>query len=221
LQASVGFGGSCFQKDILNLVYISECLNLPEVAEYWNQVVSFNTFQRSRFARKVVESLFNTVTDKKICILGFAFKKNTGDTRESAAIYVSKHLLEEGANLSIYDPKVSASQVKFDLEDHEKPEQFKRLVTCHKDPYEAAEKAHALVICTDWDEFVTLDYKRIFDGMAKPAFLFDGRKMLDHQKLIIMCFHVETIGTRLSQSSGPADARVESLFLPAPWPHIN
>jgi len=199
LQASVGFGGSCFQKDILNLVYISECLNLPEVAEYWNQVVSFNTFQRSRFARKVVESLFNTVTDKKICILGFAFKKNTGDTRESAAIYVSKHLLEEGANLSIYDPKVSASQVKFDLEDHEKPEQFKRLVTCHKDPYEAAEKAHALVICTDWDEFVTLDYKRIFDGMAKPAFLFDGRKMLDHQKLIKMGFHVETIGTRLSQ----------------------
>jgi len=199
LQASVGFGGSCFQKDILNLVYISECLNLPEVAEYWNQVVSFNTFQRSRFARKVVESLFNTVTDKKICILGFAFKKNTGDTRESAAIYVSKHLLEEGANLSIYDPKVSASQVKFDLEESEKPEQFKRLVTCHKDPYEAAEKAHALIICTDWDEFVTLDYKRIFDGMAKPAFVFDGRKMLDHQKLMKIGFHVETIGTRLSQ----------------------
>jgi len=201
LQASVGFGGSCFQKDILNLVYISECLNLPEVAEYWNQVVSFNTFQRSRFARKVVESLFNTVTDKKICILGFAFKKNTGDTRESAAIYVSKHLLEEGAHLSIYDPKVSENQVKLDLEDPENPGEFKRLVQYHKDPYVAAEKAHAIVVCTDWDEFRTLDYKRLYDGMAKPAFLFDGRKMLDHKSLIQIGFHVETIGTKLSKSN--------------------
>merc|ERR1712242_525031 len=107
LQASVGFGGSCFQKDILNLVYISECLNLPEVAEYWSQVVSFNNFQRSRFAQRIVECLFNTITDKKICILGFAFKKNTGDTRESAAIYIARHLLDEGAHLSIYDPKVT------------------------------------------------------------------------------------------------------------------
>merc|ERR1712050_693772 len=98
LKASVGFGGSCFQKDILNLVYISECLNLPEVAEYWSQVVSFNNFQRFRFSQRIVECLFNTITDKKICLLGFAFKKNTGrvakgDTRESAAIYIAKHLL--------------------------------------------------------------------------------------------------------------------------------
>ena len=99
LQASVGFGGSCFQKDILNLVYISECLNLPEVAEYWAQVINYNNFQQTRFSQIIVECLFNTITDKKICILGFAFKKNTGDTRESAAIYISNHLLEEGANL--------------------------------------------------------------------------------------------------------------------------
>jgi len=185
LQASVGFGGSCFQKDILNLVYISECLNLPEVAEYWSQVVSFNTFQRSRFARRIVESLFNTVTDKKICILGFAFKKNTGrvakgDTRESAAIYISRHLMDEGANLSIYDPKVSVNQVRTDLEDPENPALFKKLVTCHKDPYTASAGAHALVVCTEWDEFLTLDYKRMYEQMTKPAFLFDGRKMLDH-----------------------------------------
>merc|ERR1712241_1195131 len=120
LQASVGFGGSCFQKDILNLVYISECLNLPEVAEYWNQVVSFNNFQRMRFAQRIVECLFNTITDKKICLLGFAFKKNTGrvakgDTRESAAIYIAKHLLDEGARLSIYDPKVTQQQMLMEL----------------------------------------------------------------------------------------------------------
>merc|ERR1712228_71309 len=136
LQASVGFGGSCFQKDILNLVYISECLNLPEVAEYWSQVVSFNNFQRLRFSQRIVECLFNTITDKKICILGFAFKKNTGDTRESAAIYVSKHLLDEGAQLDIYDPKVSEQQVRMELAGvSEDPARVERLVTCHTDPY--------------------------------------------------------------------------------------
>jgi len=197
LQASVGFGGSCFQKDILNLVYISECLNLPEVAEYWNQVVSFNTFQRSRFARRIVESLFNTVTDKKICILGFAFKKNTGDTRESAAIYIARHLMDEGAHLSIYDPKVSAMQVRTDLDDPERPDRFDQLVCCYTDPYEAATEAHAVVVCTEWDEFLTLDYKRMYAQMRKPAFLFDGRAMLDHAALALLGFHVETIGKRL------------------------
>ncbi|XP_023328671.1 UDP-glucose 6-dehydrogenase isoform X2 [Eurytemora carolleeae] len=199
LKASVGFGGSCFQKDILNLVYISECLNLPEVAEYWSQVVSFNTFQRSRFSRRIIECLFNTVTDKKICILGFAFKKNTGDTRESAAIYISRHLMEEGANLSIYDPKVSKGQVRIDLEDSENPERFDKLVSCHLDPYTAASEAHAVVICTEWDEFLTLDYKRMYESMRKPAFLFDGRKMLDHEQLGKIGFHVETIGRRLNR----------------------
>lgn len=199
LQASVGFGGSCFQKDILNLVYISECLNLPEVAEYWNQVVSFNNFQRTRFARRIVQSLFNTVTDKKICILGFAFKKNTGrvakgDTRESAAIYVARHLLDEGANLSIYDPKVSAEQVRLDLQDPDTPDRFDKLVSCATSPYTAAAQAHAVIVCTEWDEFQTLDFQRIYESMTKPAFLFDGRKMLDHAELTRIGFHVETIG---------------------------
>lgn len=107
LHASVGFGGSCFQKDILNLVYICECLNLPEVAAYWQQVIDMNEYQKSRFSAKVIESLFNTVTDKRISMLGFAFKKNTGDTRESPAIHVAKTLLDEGAMLHIYDPKVN------------------------------------------------------------------------------------------------------------------
>merc|ERR1719422_1604128 len=210
LKASVGFGGSCFQKDILNLVYISECLNLPEVAEYWSQVVSFNNFQRSRFAQRIVGCLFNTITDKKICILGFAFKKNTGrvakgDTRESAAIYVSKHLLDEGAQLSIYDPKVTEDQVRMELSQPgiaaDSWNRVSSLISCHSDPYAAATNAHAVVICTEWDEFVNLDYNRIYTNMAKPAFIFDGRKILNHDELIKIGFHVETIGKRLHRKN--------------------
>jgi len=201
LQASVGFGGSCFQKDILNLVYISECLNLPEVAEYWSQVVSFNNFQRLRFSQRIVECLFNTITDKKICMLGFAFKKNTGDTRESAAIYIGRHLMDEGAHLDIYDPKVTELQMKMELGAESEESRVERLVTCHRDPYTAALGAHAVVICTEWDEFVTLDYSRIYSGMTKPAFLFDGRKILDHDALIKIGFHVETIGKRLHRKN--------------------
>merc|ERR1712003_312983 len=104
LQPSVGFGGSCFQKDVLNLVYLCETLNLPECAEYWNQVILMNDYQKRRFASRIIGALFNTVANKKIAILGFAFKKNTGDTRESPTIYVSKYLLDEGAFLHIYDP---------------------------------------------------------------------------------------------------------------------
>ena len=115
LKASVGFGGSCFQKDVLNLVYLCETLNLPECAEYWNQVILMNDYQKRRFASRIIGALFNTVANKKIAILGFAFKKNTGDTRESATIYISKYLLDEGANLHIYDPKVPHKQIKMDL----------------------------------------------------------------------------------------------------------
>ena len=111
LQASVGFGGSCFQKDILNLVYLCEQYGLKEVANYWKAVVDINDYQKSRFAKKVVKSMFNTITDKKIALFGFAFKKDTGDTRESPAIYVCQYLLEEGANLSIYDPQVQPKQI--------------------------------------------------------------------------------------------------------------
>ena len=200
LQSSVGFGGSCFQKDVLNLVYLCEALNLPEVGEYWHQVIAMNDFQRRRFAYRIVGKLFNTVTDKKIAIFGFAFKKDTGDTRESSSIYVSKHLLDERAHLAIYDPKVDPKQIEHDLKDpsiSEDPARVDQLVTIYSDPYEAAKGSHALVILTEWDEFKDYDYKRIYAHMVKPAFLFDGRLLLDHEQLMKIGFEVDVIGKRV------------------------
>eukprot|EP00096_Caligus_rogercresseyi_P012731 TRINITY_DN5432_c0_g2_i1.p1 TRINITY_DN5432_c0_g2~~TRINITY_DN5432_c0_g2_i1.p1 ORF type:complete len:466 (-),score=155.90 TRINITY_DN5432_c0_g2_i1:122-1519(-) len=199
LQASVGFGGSCFQKDILNLVYICECLNLPQVADYWNQVILMNDYQKARFSHKIVSTLFNTVTDKEIAIFGFAFKKNTGDTRESPAIFVVKSLMDERARCHIYDPKVQESQINFELKyvSSQRPEAVTDLTRVYSDAYEAARNTHAIVICTEWDEFIELDYGRIFSTMKKPAFIFDGRKILDHKALLEIGFHVETIGERV------------------------
>ncbi|CAG9828585.1 unnamed protein product [Diabrotica balteata] len=197
LQASVGFGGSCFQKDILNLVYICECCNLPEVAAYWQQVIDMNEYQKSRFTKQIIQSNFNTLSDKNICMLGFAFKKNTGDTRESPAIHVAKTLLDEGASLRIYDPKVSIKQIYEDLtkpDDGSIPSLYKEKFATYDDPYEAAKECHAIVVCTEWDEFIALDYKRIYSSMMKPAYVFDGRKILDHQALIQIGFHVRTLG---------------------------
>ena len=197
LKASVGFGGSCFQKDVLNLVYLCEVLNLPEVAEYWHQVISMNDYQRRRFASRIVERLFQTVTGKSIAIFGFSYKKNTGDTRESSSIYICKHLLDEEAKVIIYDPKVETEQIKMDLTDPaimSDPARFDRLVSIAPDPYSAVEGAHAIVICTEWDEFMTLDYEKIFNSMQKPAFVFDGRLILDHAKLLEIGFQVEVIG---------------------------
>lgn len=203
LQASVGFGGSCFQKDILNLVYICEGLNLTEVAVYWQQVINMNEYQKSRFSQKIIESLFNTVSDKRISIFGFAFKKNTGDTRETPAISVCKTLLEEGANLDIYDPKVEPEQIIDDLTHPyvtDSPEDVKMAVKIHSNPYSAVRGTHAIVLCTEWDEFVGLDYKRIYQSMMKPAYIFDGRKILDHDRLQQIGFHVQTIGKKLNRS---------------------
>ncbi len=197
LKSSVGFGGSCFQKDILNLVYLCEHFGLPECAAYWNQVISMNDYQKKRFASKVVSSLFNTVSDKKIAILGFAFKKDTNDTRESAAIYICKDLLEERANLSIYDPKVGRDQIVKDLKYVNTPlsdTEYQDHVQTVDDPYQATKDAHAILVITEWDEFKSLDYKRIFQGMKKPAFLFDGRNILDIQSLNEIGFEVYSIG---------------------------
>lgn len=204
LQASVGFGGSCFQKDVLNLVYLCEALNLPEVANYWYQVIAMNEYQRRRFANRIVNCLFNTVTDKKIALLGFAFKKNTGDTRESASIYICKYLMDEGARITVFDPKVEKDQIMLELTHpsiSEGPEGLKRvesLITIADDPYKAVQDAHALVVCTEWDEFKSYDYKRIYDSMLKPAFAFDGRMILDHCHLHEIGFQVETIGKVVS-----------------------
>ncbi|XP_076126859.1 UDP-glucose 6-dehydrogenase-like [Alosa pseudoharengus] len=201
LKASVGFGGSCFQKDVLNLVYLCEALNLPEVARYWQQVIEINDYQRKRFSSRIISCLFNTVTDKKIALLGFAFKKDTGDTRESSSIHISRYLLEEGACLCVYDPKVKAEQIIQDLTQITAPSRVSQLVTIATNPYEACENAHAIVICTEWDMFKELDYERIYKAMLKPAFVFDGRRILDglHDQLQNIGFQVETIGKRVNQ----------------------
>lgn len=199
LRSSVGFGGSCFQKDVLNLVYLCESFGLTEVAKYWQAVIDMNDFQKNRFARKMVSSMFNTVTGKRIAIFGFAFKKDTGDTRETAAAYVSKTLLEERATLRVYDPKVDTetmfTEFKYtcNVTDVTVPG-LKDLIGMDEDPYTAADGAHAIAIMTEWDEFKTYDYERLFASMKKPAFIFDGRNVLDHAKLRQIGFEVYAIG---------------------------
>lgn len=195
LKASVGFGGSCFQKDVLNLVYLCGHFGLPEVAAYWDQVIIMNDWQKHRFAERVLRTLFNTVTGKRIGVLGFAFKKDTNDTRESAAIYVCKDLIEERAKLSIYDPKVGSAQMCKDLaieEDHPN-------VEFANNAAQAAAGAHALLVLTEWDEFRQLDFEAIYQSMVKPAWIFDGRSLLDHAKLRQIGFKVYSIGKPLPQ----------------------
>lgn len=196
LKASVGFGGSCFQKDILNLVYIARSYNLHEVADYWDQVILMNNHQKQRFADRIIQTLFNTVNGKKIAILGWAFKKDTNDTRESASIYVSDYLLSEQANLSVYDPKVPEEKIFIDLEylNSRTPEENKALVHVTTDPYEACKDAHAIAILTEWDEFKTYDWTRIKESMKKPSFIFDGRKLLDRKQLEEIGFIYYAIG---------------------------
>lgn len=196
LKASVGFGGSCFQKDILNLVYIARSYNLHEVANYWEQVIIMNDYQKHRFADNIIQTLFNTVNGKKIALLGWAFKKDTNDTRESAAIYVADHLLNEQANLSIYDPKVPAEKIFIDLDylNSRSPDDNKSLVSVDNDPYEAMKDAHAVAILTEWDEFKSFDWKKVKESMKKPAFIFDGRKILNKQQLEDLGFIYYSIG---------------------------
>ena len=196
LKASVGFGGSCFQKDILNLVYIARSYGLQEVADYWEQVIIMNDHQKRRFADNIVQTLYNTVSGKKIVFYGWAFKKDTNDTRESAAIYVADALLAEEAEITVYDPKVPAGQVYGDLDylGTRSPEENRRLVTVVGDPYEAAGDAHAIAVLTEWDEFRTYDWKRIREHMMKPAFVFDGRKILAANKLDQIGFQYYEVG---------------------------
>ncbi len=191
LKASVGFGGSCFQKDILNLVYLCEHYGLPEVAAYWDGVVKMNDYQKRRFAGKISRALFNTVADKKIAILGFAFKKDTNDTRESAAIAICRDLLAEQAKVVVYDPKVTAEEIRLDVLGKGKDDPR---LTVAKTAYEAADGAHAIAVVTEWDEFKKLDYGKMLAAMHKPAFIFDGRNILDLAKLEAMGFRTYGIG---------------------------
>ena len=196
LKASVGFGGSCFQKDILNLVYIAKSYGLNEVADYWEQVVIMNDHQKKRFASNIVKTLYNTVSGKKIAFLGWAFKKDTNDTRESAAIYVADDLLNEQANIAVYDPKVETEVIYRDLNylDTRTTEENKKGLTVYDDPYEICRDAHAIAVVTEWDEFKTYDWQKIYDNMKKPAFVFDGRNILDGDKLKSIGFIFQQIG---------------------------
>jgi UDPglucose 6-dehydrogenase len=192
LQASVGFGGSCFQKDILNLVYLCGHFGLTEVAAYWESVIQMNDYQKQRFTARIVRVLFNTVAEKKIAVLGFAFKKNTNDTRESAAIAVCRDLLAEHARLSVYDPKVDPADIGREFPGPDGAADVRLSIAT--DAYAACDKAHAVVLLTEWDEFKDLDFARIYASMQKPAFFFDGRNLLDLAQLRAAGFQAFGIG---------------------------
>lgn len=188
LQAGVGFGGSCFKKDILNLVYLCQYYKLPEVAAYWEQVVAINEFQERRFIQRIIQNMFNTISGKKLAVFGFAFKADTGDTRESPAIYISKMLLEEKAEISIYDPQAMENAMK-DLKGKSGKIEFA------ENAYKCAENAHAVLILTEWEEFKDIDYQKIYNSMRQPAFIFDGRNILNHKKLFEIGFNVFPLGS--------------------------
>ena len=202
LKASVGFGGSCFQKDILNLVYLCKYYGLHEVASYWKGVVDINNYQKTRFTNIIIDTLFKTVKDKKISLFGWAFKKNTNDSRESSAIYVANQLLDEGAYLNIHDPKVNNEKVISDLinlckslgESSLKINKKIDNIKFFNSPYLAAENSHAIAILTEWEEFNKIDYNKIYSTMVKPAFIFDGRKILNIKKLESIGFNCFEIG---------------------------
>ncbi len=187
LNASVGFGGSCFKKDILNLVYLCRYYGLHEVADYWESVIKINQFQQERFILKMLNAMFNTLSGKKICLFGFAFKANTGDTRESPAVFIAKRLLEENAEVVISDPK-ALKNARIDLEN------MNGKISYIEDPYQAADSCHAIAVVTEWDLYRSLDFEKIYKSMNKPAFIFDGRNILDHEKLFQMGFDVFPIG---------------------------
>ena len=187
LEASIGFGGSCFRKDILHLSYLCEYYGLPEVADYWASVVHINEWQIDRFFQTILHEQFDTLAGKVVSILGFAFKQNTGDTRDSPAIHLSEKLLCEQAKVKIHDPK-ALENAKIDLKG------IKGDIIFQEDVYQALEDAHVIALVTQWDEYRELDYERIYRKMVKPAFVFDGRNHLDHDKLFQIGFNVFPIG---------------------------
>jgi UDPglucose 6-dehydrogenase len=196
LKSSVGFGGSCFQKDILNLVYIAQSYGLQEVADYWEQVIIMNDHQKRRFSTQIVQTLYNTVASKKIAFLGWAFKKDTNDTRESAAIYVADDLINEQALIAVFDPKVSPAKVSADMNGLESrsAETNAKYLQSFANPYEACKGAHAIAVLTEWDEFTTYDWQQIYESMQKPAFVFDGRNLLNRTELEAIGFVYQGIG---------------------------
>jgi len=187
LNPSVGFGGSCFKKDILNLVYICESYGLDAVARYWESVLDMNEYQEVRFVKTMIREMFNTIVGKRIALFGFAFKANTSDTRESPAIYIARKLNEEKAHVAITDPKALAN-ARLDLAELAHNMDFL------DSPYEAASGSHAIAIMTEWELYRLLDWEKIYKVMEKPAFIFDGRNLLDHQHLFEIGFNVYPLG---------------------------
>jgi UDPglucose 6-dehydrogenase len=187
LNASVGFGGSCFKKDILNLVYLCRHYGLEEVANYWQGVLRINEYQKERFALNILSAMFNTLVGKKICLFGFAFKANTGDTRESPAIFIAKKLIEEKADLVITDPR-ALNNAKIDLDG------IDGTISYIEDPYEASDGCDAIAVVTEWEIYKSLDFEKIYQSMVKPAFIFDGRNILNHKRLFDIGFNVFPIG---------------------------
>jgi len=187
LNASVGFGGSCFKKDILNLVYLCQYYGLEEVAEYWRGVVSINEYQKERFVLNMLSAMFNTLAGKRICLFGFAFKANTGDTRESPGIFIAGRLAEEKAEVVITDPEALKSAMA-DLDGLEAK------ISYVKDPYEASTGCDAIAVLTEWDIYSDLDYGKVYESMIKPCFIFDGRNILDHERLFDIGFNIFPIG---------------------------
>ena len=183
LNAGPGFGGSCFKKDILNLIYLSNYFNLKEVGEYWEQIIKINDWQKKRIYEVIVDKLFGNISDKKILILGFSFKANTNDTRESPAIDISKNLLNEDANLFFHDPKVSFKQIKNALlESNINKELINQISYCNN-IYQASQDADAIILLTEWEEYRILDWDRISINMRKPSWVFDARGILDLEDL--------------------------------------
>jgi len=187
LNPSIGWGGSCFKKDILNLVYLCRHYGLDEVATYWEAVVNINEYQKERFVLTMLSAMFNTLAGKKICLFGFAFKANTGDTRESPAIFIAKKLIDEKAELVITDPE-ALNNAKIDLND------INGTISYIEDPYEASDGCDAIAVLTEWEMYKGLDFKKIFQSMIKPAFIFDGRNILNHKQLFDIGFNVFPIG---------------------------
>ena len=188
LDSGPGFGGSCFKKDILNLVYLAEYFGLEEVAKFWEEVVNINNWHQKRIAKIVVKKLFGSISQKKIVILGFAFKANTNDTRESAAIRICKDLIEEGAELVIHDPKVNPLQIEIDLEMKQFTEIKNENIYNSNNNYGSwkfsnhlniFDNAHAVLVLTEWDDYKNIKWFNVEKKMAKPAWVFDSRSIVD------------------------------------------
>lgn len=222
LTSSIGFGGSCFKKDVLCLVYLFEHFNLKDEAEYWRQVIHLNEVQKVSFSAKIVESMFRSVKNKKISILGFSFKKDTGDVRETPSGTVCFELLQEGADLTIFDPKSNKSEIVSELSKYstgylhdilplESRKSYSNVIISQEstlvseanskksihfasDLETAIKGSHALVFCTDWDVFREIDFQEAYSNMEKPGFIFDGRNFLDHPRLFKIGFNVFPIG---------------------------